>query len=188
MTTEKGGRPTSADADRIALRRAEAVKLRARGKGFQEIADALGVSLGTAHHDVRTAMTEIANESRKFIEAERGTELARLERALEVVEDVLLDPEPLFPDQGEEPTDFEKRIESSRELKLKALDRMVKIQDQRSKLLGLYAPEKKELTGAEGAPIAIDARSALLGRIASLAVAAAPAGTAPSGDSEPERE
>ena len=146
MTTEKGGRPTSADDDRIALRRAEAVKLRARGKTFQEIADALDIGVATAHLDVRTAMTEIAKEAEENVQAERGTELSRLQRALAVVEDVLLDEEPTAPAKGEDYSDFEERVESSRELKLKALDRLVKIQDQRAKLLGLYAPEKRDVT------------------------------------------
>ncbi len=150
MTTEKGGRPKSADEDRIWLRRAEAVKLRARGKGFQEIADTLKIGLATAHLDVRTAMTEIAKEAEENVLAERGTELSRLERALEVVETVLLNA----------PT-----AENGEELQLKALDRLIKIQDQRSKLLGLYSPEKRELSGPDGGPIAIDARAALLERI-----------------------
>jgi len=145
MTTEKGGRPTSADDDRIALRRAEAVKLRARGKTFQEIADALSIGLATAHLDVRTAMTDIAKEAEENVQAERGTELSRLERELAVVEDELLDEEPTKRHEGEDPFDFEERVESSRELKLKALDRLVKIQDQRAKLLGLYAPERKDI-------------------------------------------
>jgi len=171
MTTEKGGRPTTADQDRIALRRAEAVKLRAKGKGFQEIADTLGIGLATAHLDVRTAMAEIADEAQEYIQAERGTELARLERALSVVEAVLTSA----------PT-----AEDGDELQLKALDRLVKIQDQRAKLLGLYAPEKKELTGADGAPIAIDARGALLERIAGLAATGTTAGATSGGDSKPE--
>src|SRR5688572_25016577 len=114
MTTEKGGRPTSADDDRIALRRAEAVKLRARGKTFQEIADALNIGLATAHLDVRTAMTEIAKGAEEDALTERGTQLARLERALLVVESVL----------ANAPT-----AENGDELQLKALDRLMRIQE-----------------------------------------------------------
>jgi len=172
MTTEKGGRPTSADEDRIALRRAEAVKLRARGKKFQEIADTLQIGLATAHLDVRTAMTEIAKEAEENVLAERGTELSRLERALEVVESVLTSA--TTADGGDE-------------LQLKALDRLIKIQDQRSKLLGLYSAEKRELSGPNGGPIAVDARNELLERIAGRARAQDGPGGAPSSAGEPER-
>ncbi len=157
MTTEKGGRPSSADDDRIALRRAEAVKLRAHGKTFQEIADTLSIGLATAHLDVRTAMTEIAKEAEENVLAERGTELSRLQRAISVVEDILGHLEPTGAEGDDDALDA---IESSRELKLKALDRLVKIQDQRAKLLGLYAPEKKDVT-ARVASVALDELDAL---------------------------
>ncbi len=172
MTTEKGGRPTSADEDRIALRRAEAVKLRARGKTFQEIADELDIGLATAHLDVRTAMTEIAKEAEANVLAERGTELARLERALAVVEQVLTNA----------PT-----LDGGDELQLKALDRLVKIQDQRSKLLGLYSAEKRELSGPQGGPIAIDARNELLERIAGRASGPHGLGGASGATGDPDR-
>ncbi len=179
MTTEKGGRPSSADEDRIKLRRAEAVKLRARGKTFQEIADALEIGLATAHLDVRTAMPEIPKDAEEHVLAERGTATCRLDRALSVVEGVLTNA----------PT-----AEGGDELALKALDRLVKIQDQRAKLLGLYSPEKRELSGPDGAPIAIDARSQLLERIAGRAPVAdagsgagrAPAEPEPSGSGDAE--
>jgi hypothetical protein len=169
MTTEKGGRPNTADKDRITLRRAEAVKLRARGKGFQEIADELKIGLATAHLDVRTAMTEIAKEAEENVLAERGTELSRLERALQVVESVLTS------------------AVDGDELQLKALDRLIKIQDQRSKLLGLYSAEKREVSGPDGGPIAIDARAALLERIASRTSPRDERGGADSSAVEPER-
>lgn len=135
---------TTADEDRIAARRAEAIKLRVRGKTIREIAEALKISVGQAHDDVRTAMGAIAKEAEENVQQERGLELHRLERALLVVEEVLLADEPTEPEGGKDTCET---IESSRELKLKALDRLVKIQDQRAKLLGLYAAEKKDITG-----------------------------------------
>jgi len=122
----------SADDDRIAARQAEAIKLRVRGKSVREIAELLGVSKSQAHIDVRAAMASTAKEAEENVNEQRGLELGRLERALEVVESVLTN------SNGAEEGD---------ELALKALDRLVKIQDQRAKLLGLYAPEKKDITG-----------------------------------------
>jgi hypothetical protein len=136
-------------------RQAEAVKLRVAGHTIREIAVKLGVSTGQAHADLRTAMNAIAVEAEENVRAERGLELGRLERAFQVIEDVLLDPEPTAPDAGEEAFDFEQRVESSRELKLKALDRLMKAQDQRSKLLGLYAPTKSEVD-AKVASVGLD--------------------------------
>lgn len=123
---------TTADEDRIAARRAEAIRLRVRGKTIREIAEALQISVGQAHLDVRTAMAATAKEAEENVAEQRGLELNRLERALEVVESVLTNS--AGADQGDE-------------LSLKALDRLVKIQEQRAKLLGLYAPEKKDITG-----------------------------------------
>lgn len=136
---------TTADEDRIAARRAEAIKLRVRGKTIREIAAELGIGVATAHDDVRTAMTEIAQEAEGNVLAQRGTELARLERALGVVESVLTSA----------PT-----VDGGDELQLKALDRLVKIQDQRAKLLGLYAPERKEID-AKVASVGLDELDAM---------------------------
>lgn len=123
----------SADDDRIAARQAEAIKLRVRGKSVREIAEALGISKSQAAVDVRAAMAATAKEAEENVNEQRGLELGRLERALEVVESVLTK------SNGAEEGD---------ELALKALDRLVKIQDQRAKILGLYAPEKREIAAS----------------------------------------
>jgi hypothetical protein len=128
---------TSADDDRIAARQAEAIRLRVRGKTIRQIAEALGISVALAHRDVRTAMGEIAKEAEENAQDQRGLELARLDRALDIVEGVLTGSGASEPGEGDE-------------LQLKALDRLVKIQDQRAKLLGLYAPEKREMSGGLG--------------------------------------
>lgn len=57
-----------------------------------------------------------------------------------------------------------------------AIDRMIKIQDRRAKYLGLDAPSKSELTGADGGAIKIDAREELSSRIAGLVERAAAGG------------
>lgn len=134
------GERLSADDDRIAARKAEAIRLRVRGKTIREIATELGISVGQAHKDLRAAMSETAREAEENVVEQRGLELNRLERALEVVENVLTN------SVGAEEGD---------ELSLKALDRLVKIQEQRAKLLGLYAPEKKDVT-ARVAAVGLD--------------------------------
>lgn len=90
-------------------------------------------------------MSAVAAEAEQDVKAERGLELKRLERALEVVEGVLT---------GSDTAD------DGNELALKALDRLVKIQDQRAKLLGLYAPEKREID-ARVASVGLDDLDAL---------------------------
>ena len=49
-----------------------------------------------------------------------------------------------------------------------AVDRMLKIQERRAKLLGLDAPAKQEVSGPDGGAIQIDAREQLMGRLSSL--------------------
>ncbi|HEU4544375.1 MAG TPA: hypothetical protein VFR23_24805 [Jiangellaceae bacterium] len=124
------------------------------------------MSIGTAHTDVRAAMSEYAKEAEKDVQAERGIELRRLERALEVVEKVL---------SGDDP--------DAEELRLKALDRLVKIQEQRAKLLGLYAPEKRDVT-AKVAAVGLEDLDAL--RSAALANADDECPTDPETTEEPE--
>ena len=130
----------------MAERRARAIKLRVQGKTIREIAEQLGIGVATAHLDVRTAMGEVAAECSENVEHQRGLELTRLERAFSVIEQVLLNAES-NPDQGDE-------------LRLKALDRVVKLQEQRSKLLGLYAPERREID-AKVAAVSLDEINAL---------------------------
>lgn len=127
---------TTADEDRIAARRAEAIRLRTSGKTIREIAEALGVGVATAHDDVRTAMSELAREAEENVRAERGSQLSRLERAFRVLEDVL---------EGVESVDSDDSPGLSRDIKLKALDRLVKLEERRAKLLGLDAPERREI-------------------------------------------
>lgn len=55
-----------------------------------------------------------------------------------------------------------------------AVDKILKVMEHRAKLLGL-APNRYEITGAAGAPVSLDARTEILGRLASLAAGGAPA-------------
>ncbi len=168
------GKLDPADEARVETRRAEAMRLRIRGYNYREIASETGVSLRQAWLDVKAVLERTTAEADESSNEARKIELDRLDRAARAIETIVESG-----GCGAEGTDPD-------EVRLKAFDRLLKIQDQRAKLLGLYAPEKKELTGADGAPIAIDARGALLERIAGLAASAPAAGATTVGDSKPE--
>ncbi len=145
----------SADDDRIAARRAEAIRLRVSGKTIRAIAKELSISVSTAHADVRETMAEVAKAARDDAETELATDLERLDNALSIVLEVLNRGATAGTDDGDEPGDIFDGLTEQQELKLKAVDRLVKIQEQRAKLLGLYAPAKQEI--AATATLAVNA-------------------------------
>lgn len=126
----------TAEEDRIHLRQTQAIALRVKGYSFREIAKELGVSVGQAHHDVRAAMAEFDDQASADVELERKTQSKRLESALKSVSEVLA------------AEVFDKDGNADLELKLKAIDRIVKLEERRAKLLGLDAPAKQELVGS----------------------------------------
>lgn len=140
---------STADEDRIALRQSDALRLRIRGYSFREIAAELKISLAVAHSDVRTAMSGTLKRTAEELEAERELELHRIDTALRVVAKIL--DGVLFADESAAQTaalqaemNLMDVLTGGDELKLKAIDRQVKLQEQRAKLLGLYAPQKVE--------------------------------------------
>ncbi len=153
-------------------RRAKAWELRLKGKSTRQIALALEVSVGTAHSDLAAVMERTKEENDDRAETHRAVSLARLERALDTVEDAL------------SAESFDALGNKDHELRLKALDRLLKIEERRAKLLGLDAASKQELSGPEGAPIEINARDALVERLAGL-IAGETAGATAQGDPGP---
>lgn len=113
-------------------RRAKAWELRLKGKTVRQIALELEVSVGTAHGDIAAVLERTKEENDEKAETHRTISLARLERALDVVERALV--ADAYDAQGNK----------DHELQLKALDRLVRIEERRSKLLGLDAPSKVE--------------------------------------------
>ncbi|MEV6313375.1 hypothetical protein AB0M10_32900 [Streptomyces sp. NPDC051840] len=126
-----------------AQRDAEAARLRARGHTYQQIADELGwANRGDAHHAVQRALQATVREAGDEV---RAIELDRLDTlyraALAVLERehytvsngrvVSLDGAGPLPDDG--PV-------------LAAIDRLLKIQERRAKLLGLDAPTKAAIS------------------------------------------
>jgi transposase len=123
----------TAEEDRIHLRQTQAIALRVKGYSFREIAKELGVSVGQAHHDVRAAMAEFDDQASADVELERKTQSKRLESALKSVSEVLA--AEVYDADGN----------ADHELKLKAIDRIVKLEERRAKLLGLDMPTKTEI-------------------------------------------
>lgn len=125
-----------------AERDAEACRLRADGLTYQQIADRLGISRGSAHEAVQRAIADIVREPAEEV---RQLELLRLDQmhvaAREVLEArhfvvdrgqvVLWEGEPLVDDGP----------------KLQAIDRLLKIQARRAALLGLDAEKKVTVSG-----------------------------------------
>lgn len=124
---------TTAEEDRIAMRQAEAIGMRRKGKSFRDIATALNVSLGQAHADVRAITSKVNHDAAVDAEVEKLLALERIDAGIVVLNEVL-DAE-VFSESGDR----------DHELRLKALDRLVKLEDRRAKLLGLDAPTKQEI-------------------------------------------
>jgi hypothetical protein len=116
---KRGGnhrRSTSPDMVDAALRQTEALRLRQSGMTFQEIADVLGYADPTgARGAVLAALQTTVVEPNNEM---RSLELTRLDALL-----AALWPTALAGDQG-------------------AIDRVLKIQERRAKMLGLDAPPK----------------------------------------------
>ena len=150
---------TTADEHRIMLRQAEAVALRVRGKSYQQIAEALSISKGQAFADVKASLLASAEQRGRDIEDSRELELQRLDNAIDRVTDIL-EKKLGFSVKGEDVEELSELLAGENELVLKACDRLVKLSSERSKLLGLYAPVKQELSGNDGGPIQVSPEAA----------------------------
>jgi len=122
-----------------AQRRKQAIEMRLNGHQWQDIADRLNYSSrGAAHTDVKRALEQGVTELAVPREALRELELQRLDAELVRLSDLTSEVLPLL---------------ANPERKLLAVDRLLRIEEarrknseRRSKLLGLDAPERVELT------------------------------------------
>lgn len=112
----------------IELRQREAYKMRLGGWMYKDIAKALDVSTATAYQDVKRQREEVNEHAPEDVVEARAMELDRLDKMFKTVWDRALSNTP----DG----DF-------------AIDRCLRISQQRAKLLGLDAPEKHALIGGE---------------------------------------
>jgi hypothetical protein len=138
---------TTAQETAIELRQAEALKLRVAGFTFREIGRKLGISNCMAHKDVQAALAEYREETAENVAVERGVQLQRLDAAAKVAINVLNGRLPNADELGEDagPDELAEALAEAEEIKLKAIDRIVKLEERRAKLLGLDAPTKTEV-------------------------------------------
>ena len=128
----------------IEARREKAVKLKVSGWAYRDIAAHLKCSVGTVCSDINAVLDRVKETADDRARRERAMSLARLDVAT----------------KGIWPS-----VENG---DLEAVDRLVKLEARRAKVEGLDAPQGFELGGPGWAPIAIDARSQLLERLAGL--------------------
>lgn len=122
----------------IEQRREKVAKLRTAAWSIRDIAAHLKVSIGTVHSDIAAVFERTMDKADGAIERARAVSLERLDVATKGI----------WPE-----------VESG---DVDAIDRLVKVEARRSKLLGLDAPTKQELTGANGGPIDVSVAKASL--------------------------
>ncbi|MNU44084.1 hypothetical protein D3C71_328900 [compost metagenome] len=147
-------------------RRLEALDLRKRGKNFEEIGDALGITKSAAWQLVDGALKDYSEAVKESTDELRQITLLQLDQMLSAWLPVAKG--------GDD----------------KAAGVVLKTLGERAKLMGLYAPTKTELTGKDGGPLetanmnaAVDLTKlsdAQLAALESLMSAAAGTGGSPS--------
>lgn len=138
-------RPTRAQAVGIAERRAKAVQMRIEGSSFKAIAEDLGYKTASAaSQDVGRALEQAVAEQTRSVEAYREEELQRLDALLAEAWAILKRDHVtvshgklIYDDRTGQPLLDDGPT-------LQAIDRILKIQERRSKYLGLDAPTKVE--------------------------------------------
>lgn len=118
----KGARRETAKSMTLAKQRErDALDLRTKGWTYERIAEALGMSTSGAADSVRRALQALKAETAEKAEEVRDLELRRLDRMLEIAEGAA--------ESGD----------------ISAIDRVLRIQERRSKYLGLDAPARAEI-------------------------------------------
>jgi DNA-binding Lrp family transcriptional regulator len=118
-TRRNYGGKTKREADRI-TETYKALELRAQGLSVDEIAEELNVSPATAHRRLDRGLRDLPAQS---LEALRGESELRINAAMREVGVILFD--------SSEPA----------ETRLKAVDRLVRLEERRARLLGLDEPK-----------------------------------------------
>jgi hypothetical protein len=138
-------------------RDAEAARLRSKGKSYRQIAAILGCDVRVAHSAVQRVIAEIVAEPAEaavHFELDRlDAELRRLDKLYRTVMEVL-EREHVTVSQGKVVTTDDGATVPDDDWILKAVDRLVKIDESRRRngesrrrLLGLDQPAKTQVTG-----------------------------------------
>lgn len=115
--------------------RNKALELRKRGYNFRQIAQALDITVSSAHKTVQVAIAEIPRDNAIDV---RLLELERVDRMLDAIWDAAT--------SGD----------------VRAIDTALRLMERRAKYLGLDAPVKAELTGKDGEPLEIQLRPVIM--------------------------
>lgn len=122
-------RNTTSTAKALKLQRQQAaLELRRSGRGYVDIANALGVSKSQAHRYVRDALAEARAQISAEADELRAEEISRLDGMLAGL------------------------WNDARKGSVSAIDRVLKIMERRAKLLGLDAPVRLAHGGDKDAP------------------------------------
>lgn len=128
MPNPKKFRGGKIDLAAVAEKRRQALELRKAGVGYEQIALKVGYSgPGAAYREIHAALREITREPAEEL---RTLETERLDRMLMGL------------------------WEKARAGDLKTVDRVLRIMERRSRLLGLDAPERKDVT-SDGQPLGV---------------------------------
>ncbi|WP_326642900.1 hypothetical protein OG884_18760 [Streptosporangium sp. NBC_01755] len=157
----RGGRGRFERSLETATRDAEAARLRTRGLTYRQIADELGMAgPGKAHEAVRRVLAETTQEAAddlRMVELERLDEM--YQAALKVLETehyAVSHGRVIYLEEGGPPLTDDGPV-------LAAIDRLLKVQERRAKLLGLDAPTKANVTVSDAITTEIERLAAQLG-------------------------
>ena len=114
--------PTAPKRTASAERRLRALELRKSGHTYEQIADDLGINVSAAYRHVVLALQAIREKTNEAADEVRTLEITRIDTMIGV----------LWP-----------RVLKGDYL---AMDRVIKLMERRSKMLGLDAPAKSEIT------------------------------------------
>ena len=120
---------TNARGARMLEHQRQALELRRAGLGYHAIGAKLGLGKSQAHRLVTAALAEARVQVTANADDLRSEEVSRLDAMLTG----------LWP--------------SARNGAVASIDRVVKIMERRARLLGLDAPERKQLEGPGGGPV-----------------------------------
>jgi len=153
MATEQGPKRPKRSPEQvkkaleIEQRRVKVAELKLKARSVRAIAKELGVGVGTISRDIEAVFARTREFANASIRAERAISLARLELATEaILPTITTSADEVFED-GERPS-FED-LATAMGSRLDAVDRLVKLDARKAKLLGLEAPQAIVVTAVD---------------------------------------